>query len=319
MPSFVRKWIKTLDRQAKAQRIKIRRKRADGRRWHLIDTATQLLARMDYDELSIARVTKEAGCSTGAFYLRFPSKEDFLEATIAETLGSATRSVKDELAAERWVDATTEGVIRAIAQEVVQRTGNRRTAGVVRAAIKLGTTRPQALQPLKEYQATVLQCATALVSTRLEFEQPEIAIKEAMQIIFATAVDSVVQNSGPLQAGTRRLRNRMNSLLAIMLDINFVRDRCVADEDGSDEELNRDQAKETEEPPQVPEGYIAVVDPDLQVYRGIERIQTESSKSKRGARKKQAAAPIMRARDGAATEAKNATTSLARPKQFKLI
>jgi AcrR family transcriptional regulator len=218
MPNLVRKLIRGVERHTQAAQRKIRRRRVDGRRWRLIDAATQFLARIDYDSLPVTKIAREAGCSVGAFYLRFRTKDEFLEAVIGETLDGATKAAKAELAIERWDQATMETVLRAIAGEVASRTGDRRNTGVIRAAIKLGTTRPEVLEPLKNYRSAVTDCAIALLSPRLELDDPPIAIREAMQVAFAIAIDAVIQDFGPWRAGTRKMSAALGTLLMAMLD-----------------------------------------------------------------------------------------------------
>ncbi len=74
--------------------------RSERTRDRLLEAGQALLARGGFDDVSIAQIAKHAGCSVGAFYLRFKDKEAFfqflldgvadaIKAEIAETLRSA--------------------------------------------------------------------------------------------------------------------------------------------------------------------------------------------------------------------------------------
>jgi AcrR family transcriptional regulator len=319
MPTLMHKLIRGVERHTKASQRKIRRRRVDGRRWRLIDAATQFLARVDYDSLPITKIAKEAGCSVGALYLRFRTKDDFLDAVIGETLDSATKAAKAELTIERWHQAATKTVVRAIAGEVANRTGDRRNAGVIRAAIKLGTTIPEVLKPLKEYRSTVTDCAIALLSPRLEIDNPPLVIREAMQVIFATAIDSVIQDFGPLRVGTRKMSGALSTLLMGMLDQNGPLSETAGDEAGDDKDELADREKETEEPPHVPKGHIAVFDSDLKVYRGTEKMSAKAKKPGRPQRQSPKAEPVVQPASPPRAERNNEPAASPRAKRFRLL
>jgi AcrR family transcriptional regulator len=59
----------------------------DERRRRLLELGAELFTRYSYDELSMARIAREAGISKALLYHYFPSKQAFFEATLAETAG----------------------------------------------------------------------------------------------------------------------------------------------------------------------------------------------------------------------------------------
>jgi AcrR family transcriptional regulator len=61
----------------------------DERRRRLLETGAQLFTRHAYDELSIARIAREAGISKALLYHYFPSKRDFFVATLQEKAAEA--------------------------------------------------------------------------------------------------------------------------------------------------------------------------------------------------------------------------------------
>jgi AcrR family transcriptional regulator len=67
----------------------------DERRRRLLDLGTELFARFSYDELSMARIAREAGISKALLYHYFPSKQAYFSATLearAAELASLTET-----------------------------------------------------------------------------------------------------------------------------------------------------------------------------------------------------------------------------------
>src|SRR3954453_10325280 len=59
----------------------------DERRRRLLELGTDLFARVSYDELSMARIAREAGISKARLYHYFPSKQAYFSATLEEKAG----------------------------------------------------------------------------------------------------------------------------------------------------------------------------------------------------------------------------------------
>ena len=62
-----------------------RRLDVDERRRRLLELGARLFTEHSYDELSMARIAREAGISKALLYHYFPSKQAFFQATLAET------------------------------------------------------------------------------------------------------------------------------------------------------------------------------------------------------------------------------------------
>lgn len=63
----------------------------DERRRRLLDLGTDLFARFSYDELSMARIAREAGISKALMYHYFPSKQAYFAAALEEKAGELAR------------------------------------------------------------------------------------------------------------------------------------------------------------------------------------------------------------------------------------
>lgn len=88
-----------------------------------------LLARKDLDQVSISQVSKAAGISVGAFYVRFRDKGAFLDFVITNTFAQA-RAIFQEQADVRYLPNLADLLLRQFSDAEF--------TGIVRAAVKLG-------------------------------------------------------------------------------------------------------------------------------------------------------------------------------------
>jgi AcrR family transcriptional regulator len=95
-----------------------RRLDVDERRAQLLEVGTELFTEHSYEELSMARVAKEAGISKALLYHYFPSKDEFFKAAIAEAAAElAQRTAPDEsLPPLEQVCASTRAFVDWIAE-----------------------------------------------------------------------------------------------------------------------------------------------------------------------------------------------------------
>ena len=63
----------------------------DERRRQLLDLGTDLFARFSYDELTMARIAREAGISKALLYHYFPSKQAYFSAALEQKAAELTR------------------------------------------------------------------------------------------------------------------------------------------------------------------------------------------------------------------------------------
>ena len=86
------------------------RLQVDERRRQLLERATALFAQHGYDELSMARIAREAGISKALLYHYFPSKRDLFEAALGQAAeehlarvgGEAAPAVRTAVRAWLW-------------------------------------------------------------------------------------------------------------------------------------------------------------------------------------------------------------------------
>jgi AcrR family transcriptional regulator len=81
------------------------RLQVDERRRQLLERATALFAQHGYDELSMARIAREAGISKALLYHYFPSKRDLFEAALGQAAEEHLARVGGEAEAlDLWLD-----------------------------------------------------------------------------------------------------------------------------------------------------------------------------------------------------------------------
>ncbi len=193
-----------------------KRRIKDWRRHHrteaLIEAGVRLLALRDYDHISVAKITKEAGCSVGAFYARFPKKDAFLYHLIASTFRNLTEDAERVLAPVQGPKESGDQITRKIVGYIVGRLADRRTAGVIRATMKLAPQRPTVLELFQDYRTSVTDRAITLLSPKLDGQTRPIRI--AMQIVFATVTDAILQGkAGPMPLGSSRMTETLSDIM----------------------------------------------------------------------------------------------------------
>jgi AcrR family transcriptional regulator len=227
----VANFLKTVFRTAKRR---IKKGLQDHRTHRLYDVGYQLLNAEDHERVSVARIAREAGVSVGAFYGRFESKDAFLRQVSWARLDLATERARADLDPKRWGAASGARIVRAITQHVLD-TVNSNTVGAVRIAVKCGRLDRTFLTPLLTYRAAVADQAVALLKPHVKVERdPERAIRAAVQIALATAIDSLFQDEGPLRAGHRRMAETLSRMMALLLGI-ADRQGELAGDDQADE------------------------------------------------------------------------------------
>ena len=107
-----------------------------------------LLARRDLDQVSVSQVSKAAGISVGAFYVRFGDKDAFLDFVTTNTFAQA-RAIFQEQADVRYVPHLADLLIRQFS--------GAEFAGIIRAAVKLGFVDERHREPFDEFREFVSQ------------------------------------------------------------------------------------------------------------------------------------------------------------------
>lgn len=245
MPNIIRRTVRNIKRR-------IRVGLQEQRTYLLYQACGRMLASQDYEQISVAKLAKEAGCSVGAFYSRFHDKDRFLHFVISSRFRNATDAINRDITAKETRKESAQKIVRCIVEHVVERLSSRTAAGVTRAALKLATTKPEALEPLLRYRSAVTERAVELLD-----DLPARSVRMTMQTVLATVTDSVLQNAGPLRAGSARMVDALSDLMIVNLGLMRTRGTLSADkrEDDADDDANGGPAERRNEvwDPEAPE------------------------------------------------------------------
>lgn len=239
MKYLIRRVVKNFKRNDK------RAKRAN-RGFALLIARRRLLAQNDYESVSVADITSEAGISVGAFYGRFSSKDAFLASLIRNRFVAAGRRLERELDPQKLKHAETAAIVRAIIEHMMQ-TFHGAGAGVVRAALKRAHLSRDNLQPLCDYRSALSDRAHLLLVSRVQgVRHPERAVRAAVQIAEATALDALLHEAGILRPGSLRMASMLKTLMLSSLGVSSgvrqqsapaIEEAMSSDEDGGEQML----------------------------------------------------------------------------------
>ena len=207
MPRFIQKLTGSVNGR-------VRRRQREQRTGALYDAALRLLAKRDYEKISIATIARDAGCSVGAFYGRFRDKDAFLQSVISSTFRTLMVESTHDLAPERWRGSPRSKTIHGLVHHIVTQLSRDQAAGAVRAAVKLSMIEPAAAEPFLEYRTAVADCAVALLAPRPSPDAVH-AVRMAVRVIFATVIDATLRRAGHL--GSRQMIEALTALTAAYL------------------------------------------------------------------------------------------------------
>jgi AcrR family transcriptional regulator len=278
MPSVVRKLARRVKRRLKVAR-------QEGRTWHFYDSAFRLLARQDYELISVAEFAREAGTSVGAFYGRFQDKEMFLYKVISTAFRSLSDYAESDLDPAHWRRASPARIIEGIVRHIVERMSRERAAGAVRAALKLATVQRHALEPFVNYRNAVAESAVALLASRLPIHNPSGSVRNAVQAVFGIVTDATVVGAGPMRLGSERMISALSALMTACLDLEDE-DRLGDEEDKEKEERPRRPPKGDKAKGKA-DGMMEIWDPDLRM-----KVRAVELSKPRGKRAKPEAKPV---------------------------
>jgi AcrR family transcriptional regulator len=265
MPGIVRKFVRRVRR-------KFASRRQQQRTWSFYDAGERLLAMSDHEQMTVAKLCQEAGSSIGTFYNRFGDKEGFLYRLISARFSAAEEAAEQELGAPIGTEANTSECVQKIVQHVVTRMGGPRTIGVTRAALKLGSTRPEVLEPIAKYRTVVSDRAVGLLTPDLAVSDPALMVRMGLQVVFATVIDATLRNDGPLRTGESSTVDALTDVMTRCLDIepNNWRAQPEAFDEAAASANNAEKTDGDDDASQ--SNLIGVIDPDLRVQVGSLRM-----------------------------------------------
>ncbi len=280
---------------------KSRRQKSDGKTVAMTEAGIRLLARYDYEAISMARIAREAHCSVGAFYGRYPDKNAYLYRLIGTAFRDLGERARETLEPRRWPREGGGFIARQIVSHVVSSMTAPRAAGVIRAAVKLATVKPLTAEPFEDYRKMVTALAVDLLAHKSKASHA--AIRIAVQIVLGTITDSILQkHPGALNPGSARMIDALTNVLTGYLGLSRDASWAQAESDDSDDPDDRPELG-SETPLDLAEGEVAIFDPDNRTYLGKRvGLQKKRRKSRAGA---QLAKPLPVLRDSGKSKPAN--------------
>ena len=257
-----------------------RRRGPDGKVHGIIDAGIRLLARKDYEAISMARIAREAGCSVGALYARFPEKNSYLYHLAASAYRTMAHRAETELQAMPTRHLSLPSLVRRVVEHVVDSMTSARAAGVIRATAKLSTVKPIAIDLFEDYRKQVTHLAVAVLAPRMK-DNSTGSIRLGMQIVLATVTDAILQpRPGPMAAGSKRMKDALTHVMLGYLGVSKGSSWSGDEADGEDEAETISEPDDTDQSG-APNDANAVYDPDLRTFHKSKEAEPQLPKSKR--------------------------------------
>lgn len=201
------------DRRIKQQR---------GRRTYdaLIETGFALLEHRELEAISIAELARAAGYSTGAFYARFRSKDEYFDALISHHL-ARRKQTRDRLLAI----VPDDRLINALIEDLVQYYWKRRRFW--RAALVRAIRDPDFWEPIRVHGrefADLLIERIGKRGRRVLTQKEETNVRFAVQLALGTINNAIINRPGPIFIGQKRFVENLVRAFRLAADYdNLVR------------------------------------------------------------------------------------------------
>jgi AcrR family transcriptional regulator len=177
--------------------LPVKQERGGRTRDRLLRAGQVLIAKRDFDSMSVAEIAEAAGCSVGAFYQRFRDKGAFFGALVANYVSGARATT---LALFR--DFDDDRLIGALV--VATATRFRSQAGLIRAAIRKRMEDPAVWEPIRLHghftADNFIEWLAARRGRALTADEV-VATRFAFQVLFGTLNNAVINQPGPLDLG----------------------------------------------------------------------------------------------------------------------
>ena len=160
----------------------------------LIKTGFRLLRKREWDSITVAELSRSAGYSVGAFYVRFRSKEELLDALVAHHR-KARRAALEHF----FSSHNTGDFINELIKDIVYYHWNNRNFW--RTAQLRSMRDPEFWAPIRQGGYDVASKTIEMLSERADrplTDEEEIDVRFAFQITFGTLNNSIINRPGPI-------------------------------------------------------------------------------------------------------------------------
>lgn len=203
---------------AGAKALRAVQPRAQATRDSLLAAGRHLLSTRDFDDVSIAELAAANSLSVGSFYGRFRDKEAFFAVLQRQVTAEWLQQADALLRQRAWRSAPR--LVQALCRLAIDTF--RRDAGFFRAALKHASTQPESWTPVKQAGlavATRFESALAPLLTQLPPAERGLRIRFAVQALYGTGVNAVLNDPGPLHLADPALEREMARMMGLYLSL----------------------------------------------------------------------------------------------------
>ena len=176
---------------------RIKQKRSQKTYDALIATAFKLLERREFEDISIAELTRHAGYSVGAFYARFESKDELFDAMVVQHLEDRRKT-----RARAFATLPDDTLIRTLMKNTVHYYWTRRRFW--RAALIRSIRDPDFWEPLRKLGHEFADQIIARMgkgADRPLTETEQTNVRFGVQVALGTINNTIINRPGPVFMG----------------------------------------------------------------------------------------------------------------------
>ena len=201
--------------------LKIKQKRSRKTYDALIRTAFRLLKKQGLNSISIAELTQAAGYSVGAFYARFQSKDEFLEALVKHHVQSR-RATHDYLFSRYQGDELIDRMI----EDIVSYTW--KNSGFYQSTLELSVYDRGFWKPMRALGHELANYFIASLRNQINrelTETEELNIRFAFQVTFGTVNNAIINRPGPVQIEAELFTVQLTRAFRLVSDYDNIVNR----------------------------------------------------------------------------------------------
>lgn len=222
MNSYSRTLIMTDNKDKTSSRpphlIEPKQERSRARMDALLKAGKHLFSIREYEDVTVADIAREAGCAVGTVYGRFQNKEALFLAIVHDLLKPAEGQMKSLLA------ILNEGTApREVAETMIRMLVAffRNAEGILAAALRRSSTNPESWTPLREAGARTAMQVLIVMARALKTPQEtvELRVLFAMQMVYGTLINALLNRPGPIQIADPRLEEELIQAMCRYLEI----------------------------------------------------------------------------------------------------
>jgi len=168
----------------------------------LLEIGTRLIEERGIDGTGMNDVAAAAGSSVGALYFRFGNKERFVSEVMQQHLGKTRERLGRVLARIEATATSPRDVIDTMTRWIVR--GFEQNQGLLRAQLRRALDYPDEWGPFRKLGQEIVEGTLKLLQRFPEVrndEEWQMHVRIAMQMIFGTLNNVLINQPGPLELG----------------------------------------------------------------------------------------------------------------------